>query len=246
MARKPEALKLLSDAVETARRLDTTGRSWTAMAQSDYGTALALSGRFDEADRLLQETLPIARKSALEGTLASTWNAIGLTRQLQLQWAGSEPAFHEALKSTDDRDQNVKHRTDAFLGIAVARLELGQGADAEKWLHQADEQQLKLFVAMSPLRADIAMNLGRALLAQGKIEAANESFAAANAYWLGYDATNRCAGVAAYWKAQGHNAAGAKEEARADLTRAIGILKSSPLPGDVRLTNDARLMVAKL
>ena len=59
-----------------------------------------------------------------------------------------------------------------------------------------------------PLRADIAMNLGRALLAQGKIAAANESFTAANAYWLDYDATNRCAGQAAYWLAQGHLAAG--------------------------------------
>jgi len=246
MARQPEALEMLSRAVETARRLDTTKRSWLAMAQSDYGAALALSGRFDEAGRVLQANLPLAQESPVKGSLASTWNAIGLTRQLRSQWAESESAFHEALKSTDDDDVNVKHRGDAFHGIGIARLELGQPVEAERWLRQADESQRKLFVGMSPLRADIAMNLGRALLAQQKIAEANKSFAAANDYWLGYDATNRDAGVAAYWKAQGHLTAGARKDARAEFTRAIGILKTSPLPGDARLSKDARQLLAKL
>ena len=99
---------------------------------------------------------------------------------------------------------------------------------------------------MTPLRADIAMNLGRALLAQGKIAAANESFAAANAYWLDYDATNRCAGQAAYWAAQGHLATSTSRQARAELTRAIDILKASALPGDARHADNARQLVAKL
>ncbi len=133
-----------------------------------------------------------------------------------------------------------------MLGIGVARLELGQAADAEAWLRQADESARKTFLGMMPLRADITMNLGRALLAQGKIAAANESFAAANAYWLDYDATNRSAGQAAYWVAQGHLATSTSRQARAELTRAIDILEASALPGDVRQAKKARQLVAKL
>jgi tetratricopeptide (TPR) repeat protein len=103
-----------------------------------------------------------------------------------------------------------------------------------------------MYLGMTPLRADIAMNLGRALLARGKIDEANQSFAAANAYWLEYDATNRNAGLAAYWLARGRLAGGEEDEARAGFLRAAEILKKSPLPADARQARDARSLVAKL
>jgi tetratricopeptide (TPR) repeat protein len=236
----PEALELFPRAVEREKQHDTGKGSWIWLAQSDYGAALALNGRFSEADRLLLATLPLARESAMKGSLASTLNAVGLTRQLQSQWAESEPLFREALANTDADQVNLKHRGDAFQGIGIARLELGHAADAEVWLRRAEESQREHFEGMTPLRADISMNLGRALLAQGKIKEANESFVVANTYWLGYDAANRFAGLAAYWKGQGHLAAGTKQEARAEFTRAIDILGTSPLPGDARLVRDAR------
>ena len=246
-ARKvPDSLNLLRRAIELEKQHDIGKGSWIVLAQSDYGAALALSGHFEEADRLLQATLPLARESGKDDSLESTWNAIGLTRQLQSQWAESEQAFREALANTTNSTTNQKFRAEALQGIGVARLELGQAADAENWLRQSDESIRKLFIGMTPLRADISMNLGRALLAQEKIAAANESFAAANAYWLSYDASNRGAGQAAYWLAQGHLAAGASREARAELTRAIDILKTSVLPGDARQAKDARQLVAKL
>jgi len=83
-------------------------------------------------------------------------------------------------------------------------------------------------------------------LAQEKVVAANESFHAANAYWLDYDASNRCAGQAAYWSARGHLANGASQEARAGFTRAIDILRTSAQPDDVRLVADARRTIARL
>ncbi len=190
--------------------------------------------------------MPLARESAKDDSLESTWNAIGLTRQLQSQWVESERAFREALASTTSSALNQKFRAEALLGIGNARLELDQAADAENWLRQADESVRKTFVGMTPLRADIAMNLGRALLAQEKLAAANESFAAANSYWLGYDASNRCAGEAAYWSARGHLANGASQEARAEFSRAVDILKTSTLPGDLRLVADARRTIARL
>jgi len=241
----PEALELFPEAIELTRLHDTGKRSWLSLVQADYGAALALSGRLDEADRLLQATLPLARNSPVKSSLPAALIAIGFTRQLRAQWAESEIAFREALENTDDDIASANLRCDALQGIGIARLELGQPADAENWLRQAAESQSRYFLGMTPLRAEIAMNLGRALLAQGKIVQANESFAAANSYWLGYDASNPLAGQAAYWKARGHLAAGARQDAGAELARAIGLLKGSALPGDIRLVRDARLLVAK-
>jgi tetratricopeptide (TPR) repeat protein len=195
---------------------------------------------------LPQATLSLARESAKDDSLETTWNAIGLTRQLRSQWAPSESAFRTALASTASSASNQKFRAEALQGIGVARLELGQAADAENWLRQAEESVRKTFVGMTPLRADIAMNLGRTLLAQEKIAAANQSFHAANSYWLDYDASNRCAGQAAYWSARGHLANGASQEARAGFVRAIDILAVSALPEDVRLVTDARRTIARL
>jgi serine/threonine protein kinase len=240
-----DSLDLLRRAIELEKQYDPGKGSWIVLAQSDYGAALALSGRFEQADRLLQETLSRARESAKDDSLETTWNAIGLTRALRSQWAPSERAFRDALASTTSSDNNQKFRAEALQGIGVARLALGQAAEAENWLRQADESVRKTFVGMTPLRADIAMNLGRTLLAQEKIAAANESFHAANAYWLDYDASNRCAGQAAYWSARGHLANGARQEALAQFTRAIGILETSTLPDDVRLVADARRTIAR-
>jgi serine/threonine protein kinase len=236
----PQALELLREAVEREKQHDTGKGTWRFLAQSDYGSALALSGNFGQADRVLSEALPLARNAVMEGSLASTLNAIGLTRQLQLQWAESERAFREALEKTDKADANQKHRAEALQGIGLARLELGQAAEAEDWLRQADEAVRKTFIGMTPLRADIAMNLGKTMLAQGKLAAANEVFAAANSYWLDYDATNRGAGLAAYWMGQGKLADGRRQEARVELARAVQILRASALPGDVRLVTEAR------
>jgi tetratricopeptide (TPR) repeat protein len=242
----PEAVELLRQAVELGSKYDTGKGSWQLLAQGDYGAALALSGRLDEADRLLQQTLPLARESAKEGSLVVALNAIGLTRQLQGRWAESEQAFREALAKTSVSDTNQKLRSDALLGIGIARLELGDAADAETWMRQADESIRKTYLGMMPLRADIAMNLGRALLAQGKIAPANESFAIANDFWLEYDATNRSASEAAYWAGQGHLAAAARQQARTELLRAIEVLEDSKLPGHARLVTDARRDVARL
>jgi tetratricopeptide (TPR) repeat protein len=246
-ARKvPDSLERLRGAIELEEKYDTGKGSWLVLARSDYGAALALSGRFAEADRLLRETLPLAKETTKEGSLAAAWNAVGLTRQLQSQWVESEKAFREALANTVSTDSSQKLRAEALLGIGMARLELGQAADAENWLRQADEAARKTFQGMMPLRAEIAMSLGRALLAQGQHPAANESLAAANAYWLDYDATNRCAGHAAYWAARGHLATGAHQEAQAQFTRAIDILEASALPVDRRLVKDTRQTLARL
>jgi tetratricopeptide (TPR) repeat protein len=241
MARNvPDALETLRAAIVLEKEHDTGKGSWLPLAQGDYGIALALSGRMSEAKAALDENLPVAQASAAVGALSSAWNAIGLFQQLQFQWADSEDSFRRALEHSTETAPVPRFRTDALLGIGVARLELGQPADAEKWLRQADAAARSTYINFIPLRADIAMNLGRALLAQGNVPAAREAFAAADNYWRGFDASNRSAGEAAYWLAHGLKAAKADGEARVQFARAVKILKGSPLRADAQVVHAAR------
>ncbi len=243
-AQVPEALRLLEQAIEQEKQYDTGKGSWLLIAQSSYGSALALSGRFAEADRTLQAAIPLVREGSNDGR-ALAWNPVGLAHLLQSRWRESEAAYRKAL-GTEETRPNPMMRAEALLGIGITQLERGQAADAEGSMRQAQEAAAEMYLGMTPLRADIAMNLGRALLARGKIDEANQSFAAANAYWLEYDATNRNAGLAAYWLARGRLAGGEEDEARAGFLRAAEILKKSPLPADARQARDARSLVAKL
>ncbi|HEU4779274.1 MAG TPA: serine/threonine-protein kinase [Steroidobacteraceae bacterium] len=241
MARKTsEALETLRAAIVLEKEHDKGKGSWLPLALCDYGIALALSGRMSEAKAVLDENLPVAQASAAVGALPSAWNAIGSLQQLELRWADSEASFRQALEHSTETVPIPKFRTDALLGIGVARLELGQAADAEKWLRQADEAARGTYVNFIPLRADIAMNLGRALLAQGNVAAARESLAAADNYWRGFDASNRSAGEASYWLAQGLRAAKADGEARVEFARAVKILEGSPLRADAQIVHAAR------
>jgi tetratricopeptide (TPR) repeat protein len=214
--------------------------SWLPMAQCDYGIALALSGRMAEAKAVLDENLTVAKASAAVGALSSAWNAIGFVQQLELEWADSEASFRQALEHSTETPPISKFRIEALLGIGVARLELGHAADAEKWLRQADEAARGTYINFIPLRADISVNLGRALLAQENVAAAREAFAAADSYWRGFDASNRSAGEAAYWLAQGLKAAKADGEARVEFARAAKILQGSPLRADAQMDRAAR------
>jgi eukaryotic-like serine/threonine-protein kinase len=238
--RVPESLEVLRRAIALEKELDKGKGSWLPLAQSDYGIALALSGRMSEAKAVLDENLIVAQGSSATGALPTVWNAFGLLQQLQFEWADSEKSFQTALKHSAEIVPVPKFRSDALLGMGVTKLALGQPADAEQWLRKADTAARGTYVNLTPLRADIAVHLGRALLAQEKVPAARESLTAANNYWHGYDATHRSAGEAAYWLAQVLLAAGADREARVELARAVKILSGSPLPGDARIVDAAR------
>ncbi|HLA71668.1 MAG TPA: protein kinase [Steroidobacteraceae bacterium] len=247
LARKTQqSLEPLRKAIELEKKYDTGKGSWLTLAQSDYGIALALAGRLTEAKRVLQENLPVAASSAARAALPAAENALGFLEQLQLRWAESEILFRQADAHTSAADRNQKARADTLLGLGVARLEFGNPVEAEQWLRQADEVARGQFVNMIPLRAEIAMQLGRALLGQKKTSAALDSLVTADTYWQDHDASNRGAGEAAYWLAQGHMASGANDRARAALERVAKILADSPLPGDVRLAQGARQALARL
>ncbi|MES1263252.1 MAG: tetratricopeptide repeat protein, partial [Peristeroidobacter soli] len=244
--RVTESLEVLQRAIAMEKEHDKGKGSWLPLAQSDYGIALALSGRMSDAKVVLDECMIAASGSAEKsGALPSAWHAIGLLQQLQFEWAKSEVSFRKALEHSPEIVPIPKYRSDALLGMGVTKLALGQPADAEEWLRKADTAARGTYVNFIPLRADIAMHLGRALLAQQRVPAARESLTAADKYWRGYAATHRSAGETAYWLAQVLRADGAHEEARVELARAVKILSASPLPGDARLVEAARRELAQ-
>lgn len=238
--RVPEALEVLRDAVALGKEHDKGKGSWLPFALCDYAIALALNGRLSEAKVVLDENLQVAEASAMPGALASAMNAVGQVQQMEFKWADSEISFRRAFEHAADSVPAPKYRTEALLGIGVARLELGHPADAETWLRQADAGARSFFINLTPLRADISMNLGRALLAQENVTAAREALATADNYWQGYDASSRSAGEAAYWLAQAHLAPPVDAKAREELRRAVAILAPSQLPGDRKLAQLAR------
>ncbi len=247
MAGQVEAsIEPLRRAIELGREHDTGKGTWMFLAQGDYASALALTGRFAEAEKVLSEAVPAAKASGMPGNTSVMLDALGLTRQLQSRWAESERAYREALEHTSKTDLSQLVRSEALLGIGVARLEQGHAAEAEDWIRQADEALRITFLNPIPLSAKISQQLGCALLAQGKTDAAREAFGFADKYWRGYEPTHRGAGEAAYWLARGHMAAGDKTAAREALLRAVEILKASSLRADVRRAKDAQTMVAKL
>jgi tetratricopeptide (TPR) repeat protein len=241
-----DAVAQLRRAVELGEQFDKGKGTFLFLATADYGVALALSGHFDEAERVLTATLPLAKENAAPANLAAVMNAIGLHKQLQFLWAESERAFRQALEHTSSSEANQRFRAEALLGIGIARLEMGHAVEAEDWLRRADAAARVTFLNLMPLRADIAMQLGRSLLAQKKMDAARESLSIADTYWQSFDTSNRSAGEAAYWLAQAYLATAAKDQARAALSRAIVALKGSPLPGDLRLLAGARRAASQL
>jgi eukaryotic-like serine/threonine-protein kinase len=243
--RVPESLEVLRRAIALEKQHDKSKISWLPLAQSDYGIALALSGRMADAKAVLDESLIVAQASSATGALPSVWNAFGQLQQLQFEWTKSEISFRNALEHSTEIAPIPKFRADALLGLGVTKLALDQPADAEQWLRKADTAARGTYVNLTPLRADIAMHLGRALLAQEKVPAARESLTAANKYWQGYDANHRSAGEAEYWLAQVLLAAGAEQEARVELARAVKILSGSPLPGDARIVQAAQRELAQ-
>jgi serine/threonine protein kinase len=240
-----ESLEPLRRAIELENRYDKGKASWLSLAQQDYAAALALSGRLAEADRVLEEALPFAREAGHPSALPGILNAVGLSHQLRQQWKESEAAYREAFDHTTSNDINLKQRIDALLGIGVASLETGRTAEAEEWIRKADETARATFLKVIPLRADIAVQLGRTLLAREKLDEARDSIAVADGFWQDFDADNRRAGEAAYWLGKAHDAAGSAGDARAALSRAVGVLKGSTLPWDMRMVADARTILAR-
>jgi tetratricopeptide (TPR) repeat protein len=122
-----------------------------------------------------------------------------------------------------------------LLEIGLNQLGLGEPQRALASLEEARRLEAGFTPAVTPLRADILVGLGRARLALGDATAALEVLQQADDFWLEFDARNRWAGEAAYWLGASQRALGHSGEANAAFARAAKILVTSPIAADATL-----------
>ncbi|HSB19941.1 MAG TPA: protein kinase [Anaeromyxobacteraceae bacterium] len=126
----------------------------------------------------------------------------------------------------------------------LAELDAGADREALESLGAALEASGRLQSHPSPLRADVLVGLGRALMSQGKPKEALPLLQRADAFWRDLDPGSRWAGEAALRLGKCFEALGRRNEAREALARARVTLARSPIPADARLLRLARLPVA--
>ncbi|MEO8019420.1 MAG: serine/threonine-protein kinase [Pseudomonadota bacterium] len=238
-ARQHEAaLQDLQSAEEGSRKL-SGGADWdTSSLMIQRAHLLARLGRFAEAHSVMtaalrndvnEEDLDWVRRQ--EGSIA--------------RWEGNYPlAIAKLLESAalggDNPSEASRLRNDMELGLA--ELELGD-VRAESTLLEVDSALRKSGVDMHPAFAEVMTGLARIKLAQHASEASLPLLQRADAFWREFDARNRGAGEVAYWLGRAQLEAGQRTAARENLSRAVEILRDSPLPSDRRLVQAARAAV---
>ena len=194
--RSEEALRDLSAAEATYRRILGDEHWDTLTAQFNRAVALAYLRRFAEADEALaplrNPSTPIARRD---------WalHVAGIVERKRGDWdeaiakqRAAEQAIQEGPRADWDRVRVV-----AELGLALAAR--GDDEEAAKTLTAARDLFIKLKATMYPDYADVLVALGRLRLRQRDDAAAFSLLTAADSFWREFDPDNRFAAEAALW-----------------------------------------------
>jgi tetratricopeptide (TPR) repeat protein len=116
--------------------------------------------------------------------------------------------------------------------MGAVQLDGGLASEALASLRQASSMLEALHPGGSPDRADLQVNLARAHLELGNIDAAIAAAAEATTFWQRFDPVNRAAGLAHLWRARSLLAAHRDNEAARSLQQAADILATAALPRD--------------
>jgi tetratricopeptide (TPR) repeat protein len=234
-ARRPAgALAELLEVVPELERRVGAEHPFTRAAREGQALAHAQLGQVEEARSAL-------RALGTGGASRASWRALRVRAAVE-RMAGdpqeAERLARDALAALPDPARGPdRARVLGELGAALA--ERG-AADAASTLEQALALWAGFQARMTPDRADAAIGLGRARLAQGRPAEALPLLAEADAFWRGFDGESRWAGEAALWLGRCQRALGQRAEAHASLARAASLLVRSPIPADARLAALAR------
>jgi serine/threonine-protein kinase len=221
---------------EAAERLEEAVRlSAGAKAQLDLlhargslGLALAQLGRFDEADRELQEAIGKSGSSVRARHLAT--RNLGTLRRLQGRYAESLQLLEKAnAESAIQRS----HRGDHAHGLVEAgltKLDLGDADGARDLFGRAEALFLDVQKQrMTPGRADLLVGKTRVDLQRRDYDGALRWAQSADAFWRDTDPDSPWAGAAALWLGRCYQALGRNGDAVRALSRARRLLAGSPL-----------------
>ena len=219
--------------LEEAVRLSAGAKSQLDLlhARGSLGLALAQLGRFDEADRELQEAIAKSGSSVRARHLAT--RNLGTLRRLQGRHAESLQLLE---KATAESAIQRSHRGDHAHGLVEAgltKLELGDVDGARDLFARAEVLFLDVQKQrMTPGRADLLVGKARVDLQRHDYDAALQSALSADAFWRETDPDSPWAGAAALWLGRCYEALGRKADAAGEFSRARRVLARSPLqPG---------------
>jgi eukaryotic-like serine/threonine-protein kinase len=232
---------------EAERRMHEAVRVSAAAAGPDaqpfgrggFGLALTHLGKFSAAQAEISRALagfPAGTRSKHQAMR----NQATLLR-LQGRAAESIPWYEQAIAAATRDALDRQDRAIALSEIGLARLALGDTTAAEEDFEKAESlfvQFQKQFT--TPARVDLMIGSARALMQRGKFSAALPSLQKANAFWREFAPETRWAGEAALWLGRCLLALDRSREGHAELSRAMSLLASSPLPADAELVELAR------
>jgi len=233
--------------IEAERSLDEAVRVSAAAAGADpqpfgrggFGLALTHLGKFSAAQAEITRALegfPPGSRSKHQAMRHQ-----GTLLRLQGRATESIPWFERAIAAATRDALDRQDRAIALSEIGLARLALGDTAAAEEAFSKAES----LFVQFqqqftTPARVDLMIGSARVQMQRGKFIAALPTLQKANAFWREFAPDTRWAGEAALWLGRCLLELDRKREGRAELSRAITLLATSPLPADAELVKLAR------
>jgi eukaryotic-like serine/threonine-protein kinase len=246
----------LGSALANARRFEQALREWheadaaftafsdaghvgARLARSGVALALVRLGRLDEADAVFaglqertgnptQEAIIKVRLGQLRSAQGRHAEACALLRDAPESFAHEPPAGRR------------RQRALSLAALGAALLAAGHHAQAVEALAEARTLLRKPLRHGSPDLADVSVDLARAHLALGKVREAIEASEEAAAFWSGFDATSRSAGLALLWHARASLAAGETAKAADGLRRAAAILEPTGLSSERALLIDTQ------
>jgi serine/threonine protein kinase len=239
-ARRGEpALRDLHEAAQGLRKTFGPEHEETLIAEFHRGLALAYTGQAEEAQEAFAPVLQQYRTKYRDPVYLPyrALSAAGVSLRLEGKPAAALVLHEEALRTIAPEEAGSPKHTAITIEIALDHLEQEQPRRALPLL-EAVRSKEPAGAMLTPARVDVRVGLGRAHLALGEPGRALAYLAEADAFWRGFDASNRWAGESAFWLGRCQLALGRTREARATLARATDILSKSPLPADRKLLQE--------
>jgi serine/threonine protein kinase len=238
-ARRPDqALPDLTLAFESQRDLLGAGHERTLAARTEMALALALLGRFEEAEAEIASV--VVQPRAGDAPLDRGRHVQGVIRRLAGDPAGALRLQQVALATVKEGPTAEWPRMRVLTEVGLNRLELGALEEAETAFREALPLFERRQFRISPEHADALVGLGRARLGRGDPRSALPLLEKADRFWSEFNTESRWAGEAALWLGRCEAALG-REVAERTLARAERLLSKSPLRGDLALAAMARL-----
>ncbi|MBC8025904.1 MAG: protein kinase [Steroidobacteraceae bacterium] len=230
--RGTEAAELLALAQDGFRREYGAMHETVMNLQRDRSLALIYAGRLAEAEAAMAEVQSLYPTMATDRHDFAA-HVVGVARRAAGKHAEALQLQERALLSVRDLEADALVHARILKEIGLNRLEIGQHAEAQAVLQQAQSIFAAAQAVMTPDHADALVGLGRAQMAAGAVEAALPFFEKAEAFWSEFGADIRWAGESALWLGRCYQKLDRHSDAKIALRRARSILIKSHWTGDI-------------